>query len=48
LCDLLLPERILVTTEGPRVRFVTHLDIDDAAIDRTIAAIRRIAPSLAL
>lgn len=46
LCDLLAPEGILVTTEGPKVRFVTHLDVDDHGIERTIAAIRRVAPAL--
>jgi threonine aldolase len=40
------PEGISVATEGPKVRFVTHLDVDDAGIERTIAAIRRVAPSL--
>jgi threonine aldolase len=47
LCDLLAPEGVLVTTEGPKVRFVTHLDVDDAGIERTISAIRRVAPHLA-
>jgi len=46
LCDLLAPEGILVTTEGPKVRFVTHLDIGDPELERTVAAIRRVAPSL--
>jgi threonine aldolase len=35
-------EGILAGTLGPgRIRFVTHLDVDDAAIDRAIAALRR-------
>ena len=28
----------------PAIRLVTHLDVDDAAIDRTIAALRAFAP----
>ena len=46
LCDLLAPAGILVTTEGPKVRFVTHLDVDDEGIERTITAIRKVAPAL--
>jgi len=47
LCDLLAPEGVLVATEGPQVRFVTHLDVDDEGIERTIAAIRRVAAHVA-
>ena len=33
---------ILAGSLGPsRIRFVTHLDVDDAAIDRAVAALRR-------
>jgi threonine aldolase len=34
---------VLVSAFGPRlVRLVTHLDVDDAGIDRAVAALRRI------
>lgn len=46
LCDRLAPEGVLVATEGPKVRFVTHLDVDDGDIERTIAAIRKVTSAL--
>src|SRR5207249_2266329 len=44
-CERLAPEGVLVSTEGPKVRFVTHLDVDDDAIERTLSAIRRTGPA---
>jgi len=43
--DALAAERILVIPFGGPARFraVTHLDVDDAALDRAIAALRRVA-----
>ena len=39
LTDFLIKNEILVLA-GPRLRLVTHLDVDRAAIDRTLAAVR--------
>lgn len=47
--DALAAERILVIPFGgpSRFRAVTHLDVDDGALDRAIAAIRRVAAAFA-
>ena len=38
---LYLEERgVVIGAQAPRIRLVTHLDVDDAGIERTIAAIR--------
>jgi len=37
--DFMIKNQILVLA-GPRLRLVTHLDVDAAAIDRTLAAVR--------
>jgi threonine aldolase len=35
---------VLAGPKGPgRVRFVTHLDVDDAGIDRAVAALRALS-----
>ena len=47
--DAMAAEGILVIPFGGPARFraVAHLDVDDAALDRAIAAIRRVAPAFA-
>ncbi len=42
LTDFLIKNEILVLA-GPRLRLVTHLDVDRAAIDRTLAVVRAYA-----
>jgi threonine aldolase len=39
-------EGVLAFVEGGKVRLVTHLDIDDAAIDAAVVALRRTAAAL--
>jgi threonine aldolase len=40
LLDHLRAEGVLAGTIGPRrVRFVTHLDVDDAGVERTVKAL---------
>ncbi len=43
LCSLLEAQGILVLTEGGRLRLVTHLDVDDAGIERAISALRAVS-----
>ena len=38
LCDRLAAEGVHALTEGNRVRLVTHLDVDDAGVERALAA----------
>ena len=46
LLPALAAEGVLAGTIDPdTVRFVTHLDVDDAGIDRAVAGLRRIAAS---
>jgi len=45
LCAALEREGVLAGSLGPRiVRFVTHLDVDDAGIDGALEAMRRVLP----
>jgi threonine aldolase len=47
--DAMAAEGILVIPFGGPARFraVMHLDVDDEALDRSIAALRRVAPAFA-
>ncbi len=44
--SLLEAEGLLSLVEGGRIRLVTHLDVDDAGIERAIAALRAVSRAL--